>query len=40
MVRVASKGNEAKSDMKHPSDMATTGFELRWLRSVANRATS
>ena len=28
MGRATSKGNEAKSEMKHPSDMPTPRFEL------------
>jgi hypothetical protein len=34
------KGKEAKWTMKHPSDMPTARFELWWLKSVANQATS
>ena len=30
MGRVISKGNEAKSKMKHPSDMPTPRFEQEW----------
>jgi len=30
MSRVASKSNEEKSKMKHPSDMPTPRFELSW----------
>ena len=26
--------------MKHPSDVTTPRFELRWLRYVVNRVTS
>ena len=33
------KDNEAKSNMKHPSDMPTQRFELRWWRSVIQRIT-
>ena len=40
MTQVTSKGNEAKSKMKHPLDMPTPRFELRWLRFVANCLTN
>ena len=30
MSRATSKDNEAKSKMKHPSDMPTPRFELMW----------
>jgi len=28
--QATSKGNEVKSKMKHPSDMSTLSFKLRW----------
>ena len=37
--QMSSNGNETVSKMKHPSDMHTPRFELRWLRSVANHTT-
>ena len=40
MVRPTFKGNEVKWNMKHPSDMPTVRFELRWWWSVIQRATS
>ena len=43
MDRATSKGKEAKSKMKHPSDVPTPRFELRWysdLWSVQSRAYS
>jgi len=39
MGQVTYKDIEAKSKMKHPSDMPTLRFELRWLWSVLQRAT-
>ena len=39
MGRATSKGVEAKSKTKHPSDIPTPRFEHGWYRSVIRRAT-
>ena len=36
MGRATSKGNEAKSEMKHPSDMTTPRFELKWWWAIVD----
>ena len=40
MGRATSIGNEAKSKMKHPSDIPTPRFDLRWYWSLVQRATN
>ena len=40
MGRATSQGNEAKLKMKHPSGIASSGFEPKCYTSVANRDTS